>query len=27
LRVQCALFLTEGEVSSRHLAGFPSDEF
>src|SRR5215469_4010792 len=26
-RANCALFLTEGKVSCRHLAGIPSDEF
>ena len=27
LRAQCALFLTQGQVSCRHLAGFPSGKF
>ena len=27
LRAECALFLTQGQVSCRHLAGFPSGEF
>ncbi len=26
-RADCALFLTQGQVSCRHLAGFPSDDF
>ena len=27
VRTQCALFLTQGQVSCRHLAGFPSGKF
>ena len=26
-RAKCALFLTQGKVACRHLAGFPSDKF
>ena len=26
-RADCALFLTQGQVACRHLAGFPSDKF